>query len=109
MLYDQVPPICAARPDAIESTTANEEVYLAGASACPAVYRPPSARSEKDAGGRKRGALARIVLPSPLVPQPIPPPFSVLVGLHLKWRDVAPFGYILRGAIRSLAITQSEA
>jgi hypothetical protein len=28
--------------------------------------------------------------------------FSVLVGLHLKWRDVVPFGYILHGAIRFL-------
>ena len=35
------------------------------------------------------------------------PPFVPLVrfrvGLHLKWRDVAPFGYILRGAIRRIA------
>src|SRR3990170_6328274 len=43
------------------------------------------------------------VLPSPLIPQPTPPPSFDLVGLHLKWRDVAPFGYILRGAIRTLA------
>jgi hypothetical protein len=27
-----------------------------------------------------------------------------LVGLHLKWRDVVPFGYILDGAIRQLDI-----
>jgi len=27
---------------------------------------------------------------------------SFLVGLHLKWRDVSIFGYILRGAIRVL-------
>jgi hypothetical protein len=27
-----------------------------------------------------------------------------LVGLHLKWRDVVPFGYILDGAIRVLDV-----
>jgi len=27
---------------------------------------------------------------------------SFLVGLHLKWRDVSIFGYILRGAIRPI-------
>src|SRR5260370_326612 len=40
------------------------------------------------------------ILPSPLVSQPRGLLFPVLVGLHLKWLDVAPFGYILHGAIR---------
>src|SRR5215467_14188045 len=40
------------------------------------------------------------VLPPPFVSQPRVLLFSVLVGLHSKWRDVTPFGYILRGAIR---------
>src|SRR5208283_5249470 len=31
-----------------------------------------------------------------------PPRKLVLAGLHLKWRDVVPFGYILDGAIRTL-------
>lgn len=31
-----------------------------------------------------------------------------MVGLHLKWRDVAPFGYILHGAIRNLAFYTAE-
>src|SRR5205809_493997 len=42
------------------------------------------------------------ILPSPLVSQPRSLLFSVLVGLHLKWRDVVPFGYILDGSIRLL-------
>jgi hypothetical protein len=40
------------------------------------------------------------ILPSALVPQPGGLLFPNLVGLHLKWRDVLPFGYILDGAIR---------
>ena len=30
---------------------------------------------------------------------------QVLVGLHLKWRDVTPFGYILDGSIRFLQLS----
>src|ERR1700688_11271 len=43
------------------------------------------------------------ILPSPSVSQPCALLFSVLVGLHPKWRDVVSFGYILDGAIRGVA------
>ena len=46
--------------------------------------------------GHRSPADTPIALCSPTEP----PRKLVLVGLHLKWRDVVPFGYILDGAIR---------
>jgi hypothetical protein len=33
--------------------------------------------------------------------------FAVLVGLHFKWRDVVPFGYILHGAIGAIRLLEN--
>src|SRR5215469_5828808 len=48
------------------------------------------------------------ILNSPLAPQPGGLLFSVLVGLHSKWRAVVPFGYILGGAIRRVDRAESS-
>src|ERR1017187_7947473 len=44
------------------------------------------------------------VLPLRLLPHWQPSSECPRVGLHLKWRDDTPFGYILDGAIRGIAI-----